>query len=393
MKNHFSAAGFRPKLSTGLYLLSVALVFTACHKHGNDDTPKELRDFKVVNLVADAGNAAQKDTLLKNAWGLAFSTTGTAWVNSEDGHVSAVYNSEGVTVRHAVFIPSPGARTGGHPTGIIFNGGSDFMLSNGQPARFIFVGVDGILSGWNQPAGDTALLIKNNSATSAYTGLTMAANDGNNYLYAADFRAGKIAVWDKSFALVNMSFNDPNIPSGYAPFNIQVVGTKLFVTYAKVGADGEDEPGVGKGYVSIFTTGGALVKRFASQGTLNAPWGIAKAPAGLLTDDDNDNEGHHNGNSGPGGGNDDHGKAGNGNNKDDASILVGNFGDGFINVFTEDGDFAGRLSSDRRIPIRIDGLWALSFPPTTATTIDLNRLYFTAGPNDEKNGLFGYITK
>src|SRR6185369_11150632 len=121
---------------------------------------------------------------------------GTPWVSSQLGHVSVVYDKEGAIVRPAVNIPSPGGATGGNPTGVVFSGSAtDFKLSNGQPARFIFVGVDGILSGWNGAAGNNALLIKNNSATSAYTGLTLAANGGANYLYAANFRAGRIDVW------------------------------------------------------------------------------------------------------------------------------------------------------------------------------------------------------
>ncbi|HSC38105.1 MAG TPA: TIGR03118 family protein, partial [Chitinophagaceae bacterium] len=283
---------------------------------------------------------------------------------------------EGAIVRPAVNIPSPGGATGGNPTGVVFSGSAtDFKLSNGQPARFIFVGVDGILSGWNGAAGNNALLIKNNSATSAYTGLTLASNGGANYLYAADFRGGKIAVWDNAFTPVSMPFKDPNLPSGYSPFNIQIVGSWLYVLYAKVGPDGEDQAGAGNGYVSIFTTAGVFVKRFASRGTLNSPWGIAATPAGFFDDMDGDKD--------------------DGKSKTiipESVLLVGNLGDGRINVYSEGGDFIGQLKSHGRT-IVIEGLWALSFPPATATTIDPNRLYFTAGPDDEKHGLFGYIIK
>lgn len=352
----------------------IMLTFGSCRKF---DRPAALRHFEQVNLVDNNGeyNAQRQDTALLNAWGIAFNPTGVAWVNSQAGHVSEIYDKEGLMLRPPVYVPSPGGPTGGNPTGIVFYGGDDFKLSNGQAARFIFVGVDGVVSGWNPGAGDTALLIGNNSSTSAYTGLTMAKKDDQDYLYAADFRAGKIEVWDKEFVSVPMNFVDPGIPAGFAPFNIQAVGDWLYVTYAKVGATGEDEPAPGLGYVTIFSTGGELVKRFASQGALNAPWGVAHAPAGFFNDSEemaaDDKTGHH-----------DH--------KD--RILIGNFGDGRINAYTADGEFVGPLTS-RNKPIVIEGLWAIVFPPSTATTVDPDRLYFAAGPDDEKDGLFGYIIK
>jgi len=366
-------------LTAGIILLATIALLQGCKKN---HIPRALKDFKQVNLVANNNGygAAHIDPALLNAWGLAFSSGGTAWVSAQAGHVSTVYDKEGVTVRPPVNIPSPGGATGGNPTGVVFSGSAtDFILSNGQPARFIFVGVDGILSAWNGAAGNNALLVKNNSATSAYTGLTLAANGGANYLYAANFRTGKINVWDKTFAPVAMAFTDPGIPSGYSPFNIQVVGSWLYVLYAKVAPDGTDQPGPGNGYVSIFTTAGSFVKRFASRGVLNAPWGIAMTPTGFFDDLDDDNNGKS-GNSHSGGG------------IDESVLLVGNFGDGRINVYTQDGQFLGQLKSHGRT-IEIEGLWALTFPPVTATTIDPNRLYFTAGPKDETDGIFGYIIK
>jgi uncharacterized protein (TIGR03118 family) len=355
-------------------LLCAVLIFAAgCKKL---DDLKQLKNFEQVNLVGNnqAYNPTHVDPTLINGWGIAFSATGTPWVNSQGGHVSEVYDREGVIVRPPVNIPSPGGATGGNPTGIVFNGGTDFVLSNGQAARFIFVGVDGILSAWNGAAGATALLIKNDVATSAYTGLTSALMDGSNYLYAADFRANKIVVWDKNFAVVNMPFKDPGIPSGYAPFNIQAVGEWLYVTYAKVGPQGRSAAGRGLGFVSIFKTNGMLVKRFASKGALNAPWGVAMAPASFFEDledaEDQKMKGATEGRS---------------------AILVGNFGDGYINAYTDDGQFIGVLRSKGR-PIQIEGLWAITFPPSTST-IDPNRLYFAAGPDEELGGLFGYIKK
>lgn len=394
MKKITKAAAYTANRGLCFLTLAAIALSVGCNKH---NVPKALKDFNQVNLVANKSgyNAAHIDPALINAWGLAFSSGGTAWVNSTGGHVSAVYDKDGafIAARPAVNIPSPGGATGGSPTGIVFNSTTDFVLSNGKPAAFIFVGVDGILSGWNGPAGNNALVIKNNVATSSYTGLTLAMKGGANYLYAADFRQGKIDVWNKNFASVSMPFKDNHIPSGYAPFNIQAVGSWLYVTYAKVGPDGRDQAGLGNGYVDIFNTDGSLVKRFAARGTLNSPWGIAQAASSFFVDDNDlgDDKNHNNGqdNSGPG-------NSGNGsgisNNDNENIILVGNFGDGRINAYRENGDFIGQIKS-HGWPVTISGLWALVFPPVTATTIDPNRLYFTAGPDRGEDGLFGYLIK
>jgi uncharacterized protein (TIGR03118 family) len=205
----------------------------------------------------------------------------------------------------------------------------------------------------------------------------MAKNGDANLLFASDFRANKITVWNKNFAPVSMMFKDPEIPAGYSPFNIQKVGDWLYVLYAKVGPEGDEVKGEGLGYVSIFTSNGEFVSRFASKGPLNAPWGIAWAPASFFNDLDEtwDNE-----------------QKGGNHLMDLNLILIGNFGDGRINAYTEDGFFLGPLKSHGK-PIEISGLWALMFPPASATAVDPNRLYFAAGPDEEKDGLFGYIIK
>jgi uncharacterized protein (TIGR03118 family) len=373
MKRTITSNSFSLRSLFALTLAGLMAFAVSCKK---DKPPKELKDFVQVNLVGnnDKYAPARVDPLLLNAWGLSWSATGVAWVSSTGGGVSTVYNGEGGQVRPAVAIPSPGGNTGGLPTGQAFNGGTGFVLSNGQPARFIFVGVDGILSAWNGAAANNALLVKNNSATSAYTGLTLAMSNGAPHLYAADFRAGKIEVWNQAWDVVPMTFKDPYLPNGYAPFNVQVVGTMLYVTYAEVGPDGRDVPGQGNGFVSIFTTEGQFVKRFASRGALNAPWGVAAAPDSFFVDTEDANvmKGGHDEFEGP-------------------VVLIGNFGDGRINAYSQYGRFLGPLRKKGRA-IEIDGLWAISFAPTTST-ISQDRLYFTAGPDKEANGLFGYIIK
>ena len=372
MKKIFRQA-FKPSILYASVPLLLMMVIPGCHKV---KIPVILTDdFQQVNLVANTAgyDTARIDPLLLNAWGLAFSGGGTPWIASPGGHVSTVYDKDGRQARAAVAIPSPGALTGGSPAGVVFNASAFFLLSNGAKANFIFAGLDGVISAWNGPAGNTALRIIDNHETAVYTGLAIAniADINRNFLYAANFKAGRIDGFDQKFGMEGFSlkdaFKDPNLPAGYSPFNVQAIGDKLYVTYAKVGAGGKEEIGPGKGFVDIYTPRGALVKRFVSKGCLNAPWGVAQAPDGFFSDDMKGHDGQN-------------------------PILIGNFGDGRINAFNSDGEFLGTLRC-KGWPIEIEGLWALSFPPTTATTVDPKRLYFTAGPNGEKDGLFGYIIK
>lgn len=328
--------------------------------------PQSLKDFTQVNLVRDAneGDTAKIQPALVNAWGLTFSSGGTAWISAEATGKSVVVNKDGVQGLPPVSIPSPTATTGGHPTGIIFSGSAtDFILPNGRPARFIFAGDDGIISGWN---GGTAAIKKiDSSAAASYLGLAIAHDGANNFIYAANFKQGRIDVFNGTWNHVTRSFTDSGLPADYSPFNIQAIDNQLYVMYAKVGADGDEIHHPGFGLVDVYNPDGSFVKRFISNGQLNSPWGIAKAPAGFYGSQ--------------------FGSIPN-------TYLVGNFGDGRINAYSSDGTFLGQLRANGN-PIIIEGLWALSFAPTTATTVDPNRLYFTAGPADETHGLFGYIIK
>jgi len=363
-------------------LVAGALFFNGCKKEiKTTETNEEpvaskqanpLKNFTQVNLVGnnDEYDPAFIDPGLVNAWGVAFTGTGIAWVNAQAGHVSAVFNGEGGTVRPHVNIPSPGGPTGGNPTGIVFSSSNtDFLIPNpttgSAAARFIFVGVDGQLSAWNNAQGNNAYRVANLSATSAFTGLTLAMNNGVAHLYAADFRAGNIKVWNNAWAPVAMSFNDPGLPAGYSPFNIQSIDNMLYVMYAKVDpANGEEQAGHGLGYVDVYNANGSFAKRLVTKGKLDAPWGIAKAPGTFFMD-----------------------------NPPVANLLlIGNFGDGRINIYSLDGDYIGALKKDDNHPVEIEGLWAIAFAPA-GSGIDPGRLYFAAGPDDEEEGLFGYITK
>jgi uncharacterized protein (TIGR03118 family) len=339
---------------------------------------KRLKDYSVRFLAANTTGYGAEHIIstLKNAWGLAWSSGGTPWISSQAGHVSDVTDSIGnrVTAIDPVNIPSPGGAIGGNPTGVVFNAANgQFVIPAGNggaaaAARFIFVGVDGVISAWNATWGHNSYRVGVNEG-SAYTGLTLASSGGSNYLYAANFSMGRIDVWNQSWAAQSWAgaFVDPNLPAGYSPFNIQVVGDKLYVMYAKVDVEEhEEEAGLGLGVVDIYTTSGMLVQRFATGGTLNAPWGVAMAPVSFYKDDEDSDAG--------------------------PAILVGNFGDGRINAYrAKNGKFLGQLSM-HNTPITIEGLWAISFAPPTSP-INQNLLYFAAGPNDEEDGVFGYISR
>jgi len=344
-------------LAGGICVALTAMVFTACHK---DKDAVNEQSFDQVNLVASNNTytGARVDPNFTNGWGIAFSPTGNAWISAEGSGTTVIYDKTGAQVLAAVTIPTGGATTGGSPTGQVFNSTTDFVVPASTAAKFLFAGTDGVISAW--VSGGAAVKVIDRSATSSYTGLALASDGGNNFLYAANFKTGKIDVFDKTFTMVSKPFTDPNLPTGYSPFNIQNIGGQLYVMYAKVDeATGDETKGAGLGYVDIYNPNGSLVKRFASQGALNAPWGVAMAPAGFIK--------------GAG-----------------SVILMGNFGDGHINAFDANGNSLGSIRMDGA-PVEIDGLWGISFAPSTATAIDPNWLFFAAGPNDENDGLFGYI--
>jgi uncharacterized protein (TIGR03118 family) len=261
-------------------------------------------------------------------------------------------------------IPTVGAATGGSPTGVVFNSTADFTIPRETaPTKFIFVNEDGTIAAWALDAPSAKKVADLSTGNRVYKGCAIAADGAANYLYAANFKGGTIDVFDKAFNLVTgRAFTDPSIPAGFGPFNIANIGGKLYVTYAKLqGPDNEDDQaGAGNGYVDIFTPDGKLVKNFASQGALNSPWGIAQVPDGFGIE-------RH-------------------------SILIGNFGDGWINVYDSTGVYKGAVQKDGQ-PIVIAGLWALDFPVNEYPQADPAKLYFTAGPGGEQHALFGYLKK
>ena len=356
---------FRMSMQNMIIVLSVlAMISSSCNKLQNElqnEFPGKIvppANYVMTKLVSDtvSNNAARLDSTLANAWGIAINPAGIFWINVNGTDGSEVFDKNGVPKRPPVKVPAP--------SGIVFNPTTDFMITaTSQVPKFIFASENGKIYAW--ASGDSARTVADRSAGgSVYKGLELANDGTGNFLFATDFHNGKIDVFDKSYNLVaSKSFMDPMIPAGFAPFNIRLIDSVLYVTYAKqLGPENkDDEKGAGNGYVNIFNTGGSLVKRFASQGKLNSPWGIEKAPEGF------------------------------GQGK--RVILVGNFGDGHINVYEEfEGEFLRQLKNYGS-PVWIDGLWALTFPDNNVPGDDPNKLYFTAGPNDESNGLFGYLTK
>jgi uncharacterized protein (TIGR03118 family) len=314
--------------------------------------------------LADAGfdePAAFVDPNLINPWGVSFSPTGPFWVSNQGSGTSTLYNGEGEPQSLIVTIPGTGDVSG--PTGQVFNGTTSFGLPNGNPGLFFFANLDGSISGWN--TGTAAQVVVSASSDAVYTGLTMGATGGANYLYAANNLTGKIDVFDSNFhaATLTGTFTDPGPnPDGFAPFNVQSINGLIYVTYATPGPDADEAP-LGAGFVSVFNPDGTFVGRLIdSGGKISSPWGVTIAPDGF-------------------------GKFG-------GALLVGNFSDefGFINAFDPDtGAFLGQLTDEDGEAIIIPYMWAL-LVGNDGQGGEADDLYFSAGIGDEEHGVFGEIS-
>ncbi|MEP7179720.1 MAG: TIGR03118 family protein [Pseudonocardiales bacterium] len=337
-------------------------------------------DFRQINLVSDVPGAARlTDPDLVNAWGMAASP-GTnqqpgspLWVSDNGTDKTTLYaGATATSVTKAGLVVNIAS---GAPTGQVFNiDQSGFMIHDGNghsgPAIFIFDSENGGIDAWNPAVGATGASPSTvtetpvtNGANAVYKGLaTGVASNGHTYLYAANFRSGRVEAYDSTFTPVELPgglFVDPRIPAGYAPFNVQELLGKLYVSYAKQDATLHDDvAGSGHGFVDVFTNDGALVKRLVTRGALNSPWGLATAPAGF-------------------------GRFG-------GALLVGNFGDGRINAYNpHSGAHLGQLRKENGRPIVVDGLWGLRFGNGNAAKS--GELLFSAGPNGESHGLLGKI--
>ncbi len=323
--------------------------------------PAAAKVFSQHNLVTDnqlVNTADLTDPNLSNAWGISHSQSSPFWVSDNGSGLSTVYKvnplNDSVTIQPLV-VTIPGD---GSVTGQVSNGGASAGQFNGD--NFLFVSEDGTVSGWKGALGTTAETLVAGSTNNIYKGSAFATIGGNSYLYAANFQTENIDVVKGSGAAPNLTgaFKDPNIPAGFAPFDVQKLGDSLYVTYAKKNGK-DDVAGAGNGFVSKFDLQGNFIKRIASQGTLNSPWGLAIAPT-TFADFAN-------------------------------ALLVGNFGDGHINAFDLNTDaFLGQLEGVGGNPLVIDGLWGLSVG-NNGNAGSSDKLYFSAGPNGEANGLFGVL--
>jgi uncharacterized protein (TIGR03118 family) len=331
-------------------------------------TYADSSSYDVTNLVSDvAGLAKTADADLKNPWGIAFNPNGFVWVANNHSGTSTLYDGNGVKQGLVVKIPAASGSDPGSPTGITYNGTNDFTVvtnappsnANPTPARFIFVSEDGAITAW--APGITTAIVKA-TADANYKGVAIAGNGTANLLYAADFTGGKIDVYDTSFSPTSVpgGFSDPRMPSGYKPFNIMNIQGNLYVAYALLEEGGDEETvGEGLGVINVFDADGFLLKRLISHGQLNAPWGMALAPAGF-------------------------GKFSN-------MLLVGNFGDGTIHAYDpSNGGHRGRLRSSENRDVKLEGLWGIAFGPGVQHQ-PTDTLFAAAGINDEDNGLYARI--
>ncbi len=376
-----------------------ALTVAACGGGGNSgsmsasqtDPPATMATgtatFTDTALVVDkaevVATTATIDANLQNPWGIAPATGLPFWIADNNSNLATLYSGTGAIDTQAVTgsadvgvaIPASAAGVQANPSGQVYNGKGGFLIptSSGQEsALFIFDGEGGTIAAWAKDSGATAVTayddgVANGADHAVYKGLALGTIGGAAYLYATDLHNNKVDVFDTNFskpAAMQGKFIDPNIPAGFVPFGIAALNSQLYVTFAKQDTEKHDEiPGAGFGYVDIFDFSGNLVSRFASGGALNAPWGMAIAPAGF--------------------------------GSLEGDVLIGNFGDGTINIFTPNGTALakseGHLMASNGNALAFPGLWSLVFGNGDSDK-PLTTLFYTAGFADQTDGVFGSIT-
>ncbi len=324
--------------------------------------------YNVANLTSNLNSLAPNmDPNLVNPWGLARSSGGPWWVSDNGTGLSTLYDGAGKVQSLVVTVPASEPGKTGNPTGTAFNGDvNSFQIAPGKNAIFLFATEDGTISGWNPGVNaKQAIVMVNTKEKSVFKGMTIATLFGQSYLYAADFRRSRVAVYDSRFNPVHLpedSFDDDRVRDGYAPFNVQNIGGNIYVAYAKQDAARHDEvDGAGKGFVDVFSASGKLLHRLEHGPWFNAPWGLALASGDF---------GSHS-----------------------HDVLVGQFGSGEILAFNPvSGAFNGKLTRTDNQPFHVDGLWAIAFGGDGAGNGPATTLFFTAGIDHETNGIFGKIT-
>jgi uncharacterized protein (TIGR03118 family) len=337
----------------------------------------------VSNKSEVVATAATIDANLQNPWGIAAAPGFPFWISDNNSNLTTLYSGTGVQETQSITgsagtgiaIPASAAGVQANPTGQVFNGNGGFLVTTShgpETGLFIFAGEGGLISAWAQDSGATAATayddgIVNGANHAVYKGLAIGTVSGATYLYATDLHNNKVDVFDTNFskpAAMQGKFVDPNLPSGFVPFGITALNGQLYVTFAKQDAAMHDETtGAGLGYVDIFDFSGNLLNQFASGGALNAPWGVAIAPAGF--------------------------------GSLEGDVLIGNFGDGTINIYSPNGTAAatykGALMATTGQPLTFPGLWALTFGNGDADK-PLTTLFYTAGFASQIDGVFGSIT-
>jgi uncharacterized protein (TIGR03118 family) len=307
-----------------------------------------------ATLVKNLAPAKHVDAQLVNPWGLVYGPGSPFWLSDQGSGLSTLYDGTGVKQSLVVTVP-PASGTGkGSPTGIVYNGSTEFQITNWTSA-FLFATLDGTISGWSHFDPNHALIGVNNSGSGAvYTGLAITSKSSGNLLFAADFANNKVDVYNGTFTFVT-SFTDKNLPAGFAPFGIQDIGGMVYVAFAATNG------GAG-GYIDIFQENGSFVKTLISGAPLNQPWGFAVAPS----------------NFGP---------------LSNTLLISNNTNTGTINGFNlTTGAFVGTVVNALGKTIKINQLWGIEFGGGTASNGTTNQLFYTAGPKNNLNGLFGVIS-
>jgi uncharacterized protein (TIGR03118 family) len=315
-----------------------------------------VAQYQLHNLVSNQiGQAKHIDPLLVNAWGLAYGPGGPLWISDQGSGWATIYDGSGNAKSLKVEIPTASGAGVGAPTGIVFNGSSDFQVQ-GQSSVFLFATLDGTISAW-APAVDfnnANITVDNSGSGAVYTGLAVTNKPTGNFLYAADVANGKVDMFDGTFTLVK-SFTDPGVPAGFTPFGISDINGQVYVTFA----DSAGGPG---GVIDIFGEDGTLVKTLIQGKPLNQPWGFAVAPK----------------NFGP---------------LSNTLLISNNTNAGNIHGFNlSTGQFVGTLKDTNGKAIHIDQLWSIVFGGGSANDGRTNELFFTAGPSNNLTGTFGSIT-
>ena len=375
------------------FVIAVAVTGATAVRADDDDFKSQRNAYVVNKLVSDQNGVANfQDPVLRNSWGVAF-TPGASpfWIADNASGCATLYDGTGVKVALQVPIPlpdnsvpstacqpaasaqtNPQPPTPAAPTGLVWNPTTTFLVpGTSTAASFIFATEDGTISAWANgatPTNQAVIAFDNSTSGAVYKGLVFGTNSKGVFLFATNFHAGTVDVFKPADSTSNGQyigttttggFSDPKIPAGFAPFGIENIDGSLFVSYAKQNAQMHDDvAGPGNGFVDVFDTDGNLLRRFASRGPLNSPWGMTRASFAF--------------------------------GRFSGLILVGNFGNGKINVFSSLGQFIDELDSSNGKSLVIDGLWKLILGGGRNSSSDT--LYFTAGPNGETNGLFGTIT-